>query len=238
MHIPSSTSLVILLATVVVLAGCNTMPRRDAAFSPSFPAALPPPGQAQTGGIYQPGYDLAFFEDVKARRIGDTLTIHLTESTNAKKSSNTATDRDQSSTIANPTILGTTPQFNLPPALPLASTDNNTLATSLSSQHEFKGSNDSEQKNSLSGDITVTVADVLPNGHLMVRGEKRLNLNEGNEYVKLSGIVRPADIATDNSVLSTKLGDATIIYTQDGVASDANKIGWIARFFVSALFPF
>jgi flagellar L-ring protein precursor FlgH len=82
------------------------------------------------------------------------------------------------------------------------------------------------------------VADVLPNGYLYVRGEKRLNFNQGNEYVKIAGIVRPADIALDNSVPSTKVADATIIYNGDGAGADANKLGWLARFFMSAVFPF
>ena len=79
---------------------------------------------------------------------------------------------------------------------------------------------------------------LLEDGNLFVRGEKRLNLNQGNEYVKISGIVRPVDIASDNSVPSTKIADATIIYNGDGAGADANKLGWIARFFISAVFPF
>ena len=84
----------------------------------------------------------------------------------------------------------------------------------------------------------VTVIEVLPNGYLMVRGEKRIGINQGNEYIKLSGIVRPADIDSTNTVLSTKMADPTIVYVGEGAIADANKIGWLARFFISALFPF
>jgi flagellar L-ring protein precursor FlgH len=230
----------VLLALVCVLGGCNTMPQRDPAFAASFPAALDVPQQQQatSGAIYQAGYDMVLFQDDKARRVGDVLTVRLVESTNATKASSNDIAKDQNSTIENPTILGASPQFGLPGMLPLSITDNNTLETKLSSNHAFKGKSATAQQNSLSGDITVTIADVLPNGNLMVRGEKRLNLNSGNEYVKISGIVRPIDIQANNTVLSTKIADATIVYNGDGAEADASKIGWLARFFVSALMPF
>ncbi len=225
---------------LVMLVGCNSTPRRDPAFAPSFPAPLevPQARQAASGAIYQAGYDVVLFEDVKARRVGDILTVRLTESTNATKSSSNEINKTQDSTIDNPTILGAAPTFGLPGVLPLDLTDGNSLETNLSSEHEFDGESATAQRNSLSGDITVTVADVLPNGNLFVRGEKRLNLNAGNEYVKISGIVRPLDIQANNTVLSTKIADATIMYNGDGAEADASKIGWLARFFVSALLPF
>ena len=133
--------------------------------------------------------------------------------------------------------LGANPAFGLPGLLPLSNTDDNSLETEIGGNTEFKGESDTAQRNSLSGDISVTVADVLPNGNLVVRGEKRLNLNSGNEYVKIAGIVRPLDIAANNVVPSTKVADATIIYTGEGAESDATKMGWLGRFFTSALFP-
>ena len=226
------------ISALLLIGGCNSVPRRDPAYSASYPAAFEQPVQARTGSIYQAGYDITFFEDVKARRIGDILTIQLTESTNASKSSSTDIERDQTSTITNPTILGATPQFSVPSILPLSRTDDNTLESSLRAEHEFEGGSDSAQSNSLSGDITVTIADVLPNGNLVVRGEKRLNLNQGNEYIKISGIIRPYDISASNTVPSRKVADATIVYSADGAGADANKVGWLARFFVSAAFPF
>ncbi|MGR9091222.1 MAG: flagellar basal body L-ring protein FlgH [Gammaproteobacteria bacterium] len=230
-----TTMVIAVLASL--LSGCNTAPRRDPAYTASYPVAFEQPQQAHTGSIYQAGYDITFFEDIKARRVGDILTVQLAESTNASKSSTTDIGRDQSSTITNPTILGATPQFGLPGLLPLSQTKGNTLESSLSSSHEFGGAADSAQSNSLSGDITVTVADVLPNGNLVIRGEKRLNLNQGNEYVKISGIVRPTDVTASNTVPSTKVADATIVYSADGANADANKVGWLSRFFLSAVFP-
>ncbi|MGD9602589.1 MAG: flagellar basal body L-ring protein FlgH [Gammaproteobacteria bacterium] len=232
--------MVVLAALAGLLAGCNSMPRRDPNFAASYPAPLEVPRQQQaaTGSIFQSGYDVVLFEDVKARRIGDILTIRLTESTNATKASSNDISKSQESTIANPTLLGASPTFGLPGVLPLDVTDGNTLESSLSGEHEFQGESATAQRNSLQGDITVTIADVLPNGNLVVRGEKRLNLNAGNEYVKISGIVRPVDIQTNNVVPSTKVADATIVYNGEGAEADASKIGWLARFFVSALMPF
>lgn len=236
------TSIRILRGALILLlglaAGCQTTPRRDPEFAASYPAYRQPPPQQTTGAIFAVGHDIAWFEDVKARRIGDILTIRLEESTNASKSASSSIDRTQDTEIANPTVLGTTPQFNVPSALPLADSEDRTLAAEIDSATSFEGDGEAQQSNSLTGDITVTVADVFPNGNLLVRGEKRLNLNQGNEYVKISGIVRPVDIATDNSVPSTKVADATIVYNGDGAVADSSRIGWLARFFVSAVFPF
>lgn len=229
-----------LVAAATQLAGCNTTPRRDPGFAASYPAPpeVPQARQAATGAIYQPGYDIVLFEDSRARRIGDILTIRLTESTNARKSQSNDISKDHSTSIDNPTLLGANPIFGLPGLLPLSDTENNTLETRIGGNSSFQGESDTAQRNSLTGDISVTVADVLPNGNLLVRGEKRLNLNSGNEYVKISGIVRPFDIAANNVVASTKVADATIVYIGEGAEADATKMGWLGRFFTSALFPF
>ncbi len=232
----------LLVLALGLLAGCNTNPVRDPSFAASMPAPLevPQARQAATGSIYQAGYDVVLFEDSRARRIGDILTVRLTESTNASKSNSNDVGRDNTSSVTNPKILGVNPAFALPGVLPIAAAvgAENTFETSLASKTAFKGKSGTKQNNSLTGDISVTIADVLPNGNLVVRGEKRLNLNSGNEYVKISGIVRPLDIAANNVVPSSKVADATIIYNGDGVEADSSKMGWLARFFISPVFPF
>ena len=228
------------LGVLTSLAACEAPPRRDPEFAASYPAAHGSPAQSQaaTGAIFQGGYDVALFEDLKAHRIGDILTVRLSESNQAAKSNNNAVTKSGSSKMDNPTILGAKPEFLLPGVLPLAAVADNSLETDLSSSNDYSGKADSKQSNSLNGSITVTVADVLPNGNLLIRGEKRLNLNQGNEYIKISGMVRPVDVGTDNSVLSTKIADATIIYSGDGANADSSKVGWLGRFFMSAAFPF
>ncbi len=178
------------------------------------------------------------FEDVRARRVGDTLTIRLAESTNASKKASTNTKKENTVDIAAPTLFGSQVQFNAPGFVPLAGNRNNSLAASVDSSQKFNGQGDSSQGNSLTGNITVTVAEVLANGSLVVRGEKILHLNQGDEYIRISGIVRPNDIGADNSVLSTQLADAVISYGGDGVTDDANRMGWMARFLNSKWWPF
>lgn len=228
---------VLLCVCVMSLAACQSLPERDPAYAAVRPVA-PASTKLNTGSIYQEGHGLRLFEDRLAGRVGDLLTINLVETTSASKASATELNKSNDTSVANPTILGSTPQFDAPGILPLASNKNNNLAFGLSSNNEFSGDSASSQSNSLSGSVTVTVAEVLPNGYLVVRGEKVTSLNQGHEYVRISGIIRPRDIRIDNSIDSTKVADAQISYTGSGATADTNKIGWLARFFISALFPF
>jgi flagellar L-ring protein precursor FlgH len=218
--------LALTLLVALPLTGCVNQQKRDPAFSAVRPSATMPV-QLRNGAIYQAGQEMAWFEDQRARRVGDILTVMLEETTNASKESKTSLSKDNSTSINSPTLLGT--------ALGAA---RGGFGTSLGSANSFEGSGKSDQKNSLSGTITVTVAEVLPNGYLHVRGEKVLTLNRGDEYVRISGIVRPIDITPDNMVSSTRIADAEIAYSGRGEVADTNVIGWLARFFVSALMPF
>jgi flagellar L-ring protein precursor FlgH len=230
------TGLMILMATM--LAGCNTTPpKHDPMFAPVRPVYIKPQHE-NNGAIFQAGQEMSWFEDMRARRVGDLITVHLVEKTEGKKDSNSEIKKSQTVAIANPTLLGTTPQFSAPGILPLASNSNNSLAFNIDSSSAFKGEGDADQSNELTGNITVTVVEVLPNGYMIVRGEKRIGINQGNEYVKLSGIVRPADIDSTNTVQSTKIGDATIQYIGDGQVADASVMGWLSKFFISAIMPF
>jgi flagellar L-ring protein precursor FlgH len=213
------------------LIGCasllNPPPSRDPAYAPARPEDMILP-RANLGSIYQPGADLRLFEDVKARRVGDVLTVRLVETTDARKTADTSANRTAVTSVKAPMLMGQE-------AAQVLGYD---VKTSLESEHDFKGQGGSNQSNALRGFISVTVMEVLPNGNLRVQGEKRVGLNQGNEYIKLSGIVRPVDIDTANTVESTKMADATMIYNGDGVVADANRMGWLQRFFTSVLFPF
>ena len=229
---------ILVMVVAGLLSGCNSAPVRDPEFASVRPRPIQPP-PAQNGAIYQAGFSVVLFEDLRARRVGDILTITLNEATNASKSAETTVDKDTSTSVTNPTLLGSSVQFGVPSFLPLADVTNNTLATTLDSDHSFAGSGETAQSNSLTGDISVTVAEVLPNGDLVVQGEKLLTLTEGHEHVRFSGTVRQSDIAADNTVASTRVANARIIYAGEGGAvADANILGWLARFFVSAFFPF
>ena len=219
------------------LSGCNSAPTRDPAFAVVRPQ-MQAPGRPTSGAIYQAGYGLVLFEDTRARRVGDILSIRLNESTDASKSAGTTLDKTNNTSITNPTLFGTSPRFGLPGALPLAARKDLNLQSSLVSSNAFDGDAQSKQSNKLTGDIAVTVAEVLPNGNLVVQGEKILTLNQGHEQIRISGIVRVEDIAPDNTIDSTRVANARIIYAGEGVVADANVIGWLGRFFISALFPF
>ncbi len=226
-----------MLASLILVSGCQNAPMRDPAYAAVRPS-LPPVEPISNGSIYKPGFDVRLYEDIKARRVGDILTVVLNESTNAEKSAETDVTKTNDSTITNPTIFGTTPEFSLPKFMPLQATQDLNLAASLSSDHSLSGSGEAKQANLLSGNITVSVVEVLPNGNLIVRGEKRLTLNNGVEYIQLSGIVRQSDITGTNTVQSTQIADATIIYTGDGAIAESNEQGWLARFFASPLMPY
>jgi flagellar L-ring protein precursor FlgH len=215
-----------MVAAAFVLSGCVTPPKE-----PDYSATWPEPAPTQenaNGAIYQVGHDVALFENSVARRVGDTLTIKLNESTNATKSSSTTTAKSTSVDMASPTIAGREVTANGTPILS-ASVDNNST---------FDGSGDSKQSNRLVGDITVTVAQRLPNGNLLVRGQKWITINQGREYVRIQGIVRPIDIDPDNSISSLKVADAQIAYGGKGALNDANTPGLLARFFNIPWLPF
>jgi flagellar L-ring protein precursor FlgH len=219
----------IALAIVLMsLAACsNTPPKPDPAFSSVRPVYSQPLPQ-NDGGIYRAGYEMALFADQRARRIGDIITIVLVEKTNASKKASTKTKKDSSMNIGSPSIWGGPVKLN----------GLEVLAAAADAEREFTGEGDSTQSNSLTGRVSVTVIDTLPNGNLVVRGEKLLTLNQGSERVQVSGVIRPADVSPDNTVLSTQVADAQIVYTGEGALADANAPGWLARFFQSAWWPF
>lgn len=227
----TSMQSVSLILVAAVLAGCNAMPpkRGDDSNFMAAKAQVPLPQQYNNGAIYQPALTPGLFEDYKARRVGDLLNVILTESTNASKSASTSISKDSTAglDVTRLDVFG----HQVEPS-------GNLLGAGGESQYEFDGEGDSAQSNRLTGQISVTVADVLPNGNLVVQGEKWLGLNQGKEYVRLRGIVRPVDISANNTVLSTQVGDVQIYYGGTGAVADSNVMGWVMRFFVSALMPF
>jgi flagellar L-ring protein precursor FlgH len=203
------------------------MPRNDeaawAATPPQEPVAPPP----ADGAIYHEDRNMELFNDPRAHRVGDILTIALVESTQASKKASTSTSKKDKSDLAAPTILGRP-----------VSIGGKDVSFGTSGDRSFDGSGNSSQSNQLTGSITVTVAQRLSNGNLLVRGEKWLTINQGQELVRISGIVRPQDIGQDNSVPSTRGADARIAYTGRGSLADANTQGWLSRFFSSKWMPF
>lgn len=221
----------IVLAIPFCLTACSSYQpmARDPNFASVRPANVSP-APTNAGAIYQEGFGKGLFEDEKARRIGDIVLVRLMESTNATKSASTSTQKNASATMSAPVALGRGINYGNA-GTPL-------FEASIDGSRDFKGEGASKQSNSLTGTIAVTVAEVLANGNLLVRGEKQLSLNQGGEFVRVSGMIRPVDIAPDNTVRSTQLADAQFVYGSEGALADANSQGWFQRVLNSPFWPF
>lgn len=212
----------------LVLTGCAAMnPKVDvvepAAVKP-HPVAVPVP--ATRGAIYQQAAYRPLFEDRRARHVGDILTVQIVEKLSASQKASTTTDRTGSVTA------GIT-------ALPFVSANSLGERASVkgSSSNSFEGKGQTANDNTFSGTITVTVVDVLPNGNLLVSGEKQVGINQNMDVLRFSGVVDPATITSGNVVASTQIADARIAFKGKGGIDEAQTIGWLARFFLSVL-PF
>lgn len=219
--------LLLITAFAVLGTGCASVDVFEESYDPAWPAE-PDYTPPTTGSIYNDGVDVRLFEDRKATRVGDILTVRLNEQTNASKNSQTSTSKATEASLANPTVFGR----------PLTHDGTPLFEGSLSGDSSFDGAGSSSQSNSLLGDITVTVVQRLPNGNLRIRGEKWVTLNQGREFIRLSGIIRPDDIEPDNSLQSYRIADAQITYSSKGVLAAANRMGLISRFFNSVFHPY
>jgi flagellar L-ring protein precursor FlgH len=218
--------LVVVLFTVLSLSACSALMRErpmpdDPAYAPVSPSRIQM-GEMVTGAIFQPARNFSFYGDQVALNVGDILTVLLEENTSASKSADTTYDKDDDVNLNEATILGNN-----------IAGHGLSLLTNPSMTRAFDGAAKSDQSNSLRGSISVTVSDVLPNGVLIIKGEKWLRLNQGDEYIRITGMVRPQDIGTDNTILSSKVADARIAYGGTGAFDDVNKQGWLTRFFNS-----
>ena len=216
--------LVVILAAAL-LGACTTVPPTNVHQPMSARPAPRSENLAATGSIYQAGVSRTLFEDRRARYVGDTMHIAIAEATNASTKSNTKASRSTSVEASVPTVAG----------LPGKSLQG--LALSASGSNSLDGKGEAAANNVFTGTITVTVIEVLPNGNLLVSGEKQVSIGAGTEYIRLSGIVNPYFINAANTISSGNVADARIEYKEAGVISEAQVMGWLARFFLSFL-PF
>lgn len=213
------------LVVLALSAGCTTVPPTNihqpmtARPSQRFEA----PGG--NGAIFQTGYSKPLFEDRRARFVGDTITIKITESTTA--SAKNASKLDRSSVQK----AGVTGLSGLPGKGLLG------LDLAATSSTAFSGKGEAANNNAFTGSITVTVIDVMPNGNLLVSGEKQLAIGEEQEFVRISGVVNPSFVDFSNTIDSSKVADARIEYKSAGQINEGQIMGWMARFFLNVL-PF
>ncbi len=222
------------LLILLIVSGCASAPKQDTRISDevySWPEYSP---QTTEGAIFQASRSGSLFEDVRARRVGDVVTVVLSERTNAAQSASASTNKNNAIDIQNPTLFGRLFSFEAGglSSAPL------TLENHLNSSKTFNGEGGSEQSNQLSGDITALVIEELPNGYLRIRGEKLISINKGDEYIRLTGVIRPVDIQANNTIVSAMVANAEISYGGKGMIADASEMGWASRFFNSRWWPF
>ena len=218
-----------------VLVGCSTYVSQleGQAFEPVDPAVNLASEQPSNGAIFRSGQSGLFATDQRARRVGDILTVTFNEIFAATKAQTAASSKADAFAVTLPT--------GLPNILTggFATDDGGVNGGGLTAgtNRTFAGAGNAAQSNSFTGSLAVTVTRVFPNGNMEVAGQKEITLNNGNEYVRVKGIVRPEDISATNIVSSTRLADAQIRYTGSGHLADASKPGWLSQF-MRAISPF
>ncbi|WP_443641808.1 flagellar basal body L-ring protein FlgH [Candidatus Njordibacter sp. Uisw_039] len=211
-----------LILTCLLLSACASkpMPIKTSDFSPVLPP-VPIEKTVADGSVYSGGINDGLFGDRKAYRVGDIITIILREKTMSEKSASNVTSRTANNNVI-PTILK----------------GDATLSTAMAaSTIDNTGKGSTSQSNTLGGDISATVVRALTNGNLIIRGEKMITLNDGNEYIQISGMIRSEDVQPDNTVLSKRIANAEISYSGDGDYVDATKAGWGTKLFYK-IWPF
>ncbi|NMG02927.1 flagellar basal body L-ring protein FlgH [Azoarcus taiwanensis] len=216
------------IVALVLLSGCAAV-QTTPPTAVHQPMTAIPEARAQmvpaNGAIYQASHARPLFEDRRARNVGDTLTINLVERNAAQKASNANATRG-SSMSGGITTLGRVPLAGL-----------GGLEVEAGADSTFTGRGAAAANNAFNGTITVTVIEVYPNGNLLVSGEKQLAINQGNEFIRFSGVINPNTITGANTVQSTQVADARIEYKGSGYIDESQRMGWLQRFFLAVL-PF
>jgi flagellar L-ring protein precursor FlgH len=162
---------------------------------------------------------------MKAQRVGDIITINIVENSRANKTANTTTNRSNSVDSAIDALFG----YEAPGALPTPGDFNLMKGVRAGFNGQFSGSGSTSRNENITAKISCRIIQVLPNDNLVVRGSQEILVNNEKQYITVQGVIRPADVATDNSVLSTYLADARIEYTGEGDVSDKQRAGWLSR---------
>ena len=213
-----------------LLSACATLVPTEQPNAPEFAPILVPSPSAEpisAGSLFKTEVGVNLYDDRRAYRAGDIITVTLNERTVSSKSAETKIDKSADVTFGDDNILGRAVDFK-----------GHSLLTGVDQSRGFDGASEADQENRLQGSIAVTIADVLPNGLLVIRGEKWMTLTNGQEFIRISGLIRADDVASNNTIASTKVADARISYSGTGELANANKQGWASRFFNSAYWPF
>ncbi len=220
-----------LLINITLLAGCvSAPPERMQKFSyePAYPLNIPEKNTANNGSLYYAGDSLSLFDDSRAHRIGDIITINLAEKFDAKKKDEAKYEKQNAQQYGlNGKLAGSATIAGGNVSVPGLGTG---IGLSYGSTGKFKGKADVKQNSSLKGSIAVTVVQVIPNGNLVIRGEKWITIHDGDEVIRFAGIIRPEDIRPDNTIDSAKVADVRLIYKDVGISGDSNRPGAVTQF--------
>ena len=214
-----------IMAAAVALAGCNAtlFPRVDVADTTPVEPAAPAPVKVANGAIFQLASYRPLFEDHRARHVGDILVIAIEEKISASQSANSTVEKSG----------GLDASISALPGVPSKAFARGTATASSSNTFEGKGSTDAS--NDFKGTITATVTRVLPNGHLIISGEKQIGVNSNVDVLRFSGQVDPRSIKPGNTVSSTQVANVRLEHRGRGAQAEAQVIGWLARVFLSVL---
>jgi len=213
----------------LILTGCASInPPQPLPVAPASLGSVPHERSAPAeGSLFDPNRTESLFEDFRARRTGDVVTILLEENFKGAKEVDTQTARDSDMNIGLTGIMGLEFKKRMEPHYD--TTIDATKAIGGSTKDSFKGSGKTTRDASLEGTISARIVDVLPDGNLLVQGSRELKINNESQYLILTGVIRPKDLAADNTISSTRIADARIAYTGGGTLSEKQNPAWFAR---------
>jgi flagellar L-ring protein precursor FlgH len=216
--------MVVTMLTVVLLSsGCASSSPK--VVSTLTVPSLPPP--KTVGSLWQEENGRAYlYEDLRAMRVGDILTIKIVENHKGSKSAETSAERD--STIHNSLTGGAFGYIGIP-GIRLGAEATRGLGIDASAANKFGGKGATNRQGTLTGTISVIVTEVLPNGDLRMEGRREVTVNSEKQLMTIGGIVRRVDVDTKNTVLSSSIADAKIVYSGLGVVDDVQRPGWLVR---------
>jgi flagellar L-ring protein FlgH len=207
-----------------VLSGCVTMnPRVEVVEPTNVIPHTPPPPVVANGAIFQQAQYRPLFEDYRARHRGDTLRVEIVEKVVASQKSTSSVDKSGKVDAKVNALAGIKPS-----AL-------SRLSAEGSSSNSFSGKGETENSNDFFGSISVIVVDVLPNGHLLIAGEKQIGVNSNVDVLRFSGQVDPLLIRAGNTIPSAQIANVRVEHRGRGQQADAQTIGWLSRFFLHIL---
>lgn len=223
-------SVLIMVLAAFLVAGCgqkikqpSPAANQEAALRNPPVESIPEPAIRSEGSLFSDDSRLDMFADMKARRVGDVITINIVETSKANKTANTALGRSNSMNAEVNALLGYD-QTNMPKIGKMLNTD-------IGFSSKFSGSGSTNRNETMTAKMTARIVQVLPNGNMVVRGSQEILVNNEKQYITVQGVVRPSDIGADNTVLSNRIADARIDYTGEGDLSAKQREGWLSRFF-------